>query len=82
VQTQYTPCGCSPLGKLWKQSRHYKPGDPTYWTVYTYDGLGRTTSVLAPDGASTTTYSYAGNTVTVTDPLANGRSSPWTRSAI
>jgi YD repeat-containing protein len=53
---------------LWKQSRPYKPGDPPYWTTYTYDGLGRTLTVLAPDGASTTTYSYLANTVTVTDP--------------
>jgi hypothetical protein len=68
VQTQYTPCGCSPLGKLSKQSRPYKPGDPTYWTAYTYDGLGRMLSVLAPDGGSTTTYSYLANTVTVSDP--------------
>src|SRR5207253_234313 len=35
---------------------------------YTYDGLGRTLSTVAPDGASTTTYSYSTNTVTVTDP--------------
>ena len=54
-----------------QQSMPYKPGDPVYWTVYTYDGLGRTLSVRAPDGASTTTYSYSGNTVTVTDPAGN-----------
>src|SRR6266576_3713092 len=38
------------------------------WTVYTYDGIGRTLSVKQPDGASTTTYAYAGNQITVTDP--------------
>ena len=38
-----------------------------YWTVYHYDGIGRTTSVVAPDN-STTTYQYGANTVTVTDP--------------
>ncbi|MBZ5610115.1 MAG: hypothetical protein LAP38_17780, partial [Acidobacteriia bacterium] len=38
-----------------------------YWTTHYYDGLGRTTSVVAPDG-STTSYAYAANTVTVTDP--------------
>jgi YD repeat-containing protein len=37
-------------------------------TTYSYDGIGRTTSVLSPDGASTTRYFYAGNTVTTTDP--------------
>jgi YD repeat-containing protein len=68
VDTQYVPCGCSPLGKIGRQSQPYAPGQTEYWTIYTYDGLGRTTSVLAPDGASTTTYQYAGNTVTVTDP--------------
>ena len=36
--------------------------------LYSYDGLGRTTQVVAADGASTTTYLYQGNTVTVTDP--------------
>jgi YD repeat-containing protein len=38
------------------------------WTVYSYDGLGRTVSVKTPDGASTTNYNYAGNQTTVTDP--------------
>ncbi len=39
--------------------------------MYTYDGLGRTVSVLQPDGASTTRYSYSGNQTTVTDPAGN-----------
>jgi YD repeat-containing protein len=34
----------------------------------TYDASGRTLSVTAPDGASTSTYSYAGNSTTATDP--------------
>jgi YD repeat-containing protein len=71
VQSQYAVCGCSPMGKLSKTSRPYKPGDPIYWTTYNYDGVGRTLSVVAPDGASTATYSYAGNTVTTTDPAGN-----------
>jgi len=71
VQSQYAPCGCSPMGKLSKTSRPYKPGDPIYWTTYNYDGLGRTLSVVAPDGASTSTYSHAGNTVITTDPAGN-----------
>jgi hypothetical protein len=41
------------MGKLSKTSRPYKPGDPIYWTTYNYAGLGRTLSVVAPDGAST-----------------------------
>jgi RHS repeat-associated protein len=56
------------MGKLSAQSRPYKPGDTPVWTNYSYDGLGRTLKVIAPDGFSTTTYSYAANTVTVTDP--------------
>ncbi len=68
VQTQYAPCACSPLGKVSAVSQPHAPGATAYWTTYTYDGIGRTVSVLAPDGASATTYLYAGNTVTVTDP--------------
>ena len=48
VQMQYAPCGCSPMGKLSQQSRPYKPGDPVYWTIYSYDGLGRTVAVFGP----------------------------------
>jgi RHS repeat-associated protein len=40
---------------------------PVKWTSYTYDGLGRTVSAVQPDG-STTSYAYAGNQTTVTDP--------------
>ena len=40
----------------------------TVWTVYSYDGIGRTLSTVQPDGASTTSYSYAGNSTTVTEP--------------
>jgi RHS repeat-associated protein len=40
---------------------------PVKWTSYTYDGLGRTVSAVQPDG-STTSYAYAGNETTVTDP--------------
>jgi YD repeat-containing protein len=49
-------------------SQPYVPGNTVYWTKYTYDGLGRTLRVLAPDGASTTTYGYSGNITTITDP--------------
>ncbi len=67
TDTQYAPCACSPLGKVSAVSQPYVPGATVYWTKYTYDGIGRTVSVLAPDGGSTATYVYAGNTVTVTD---------------
>ena len=68
VDTQYAPCACSPLGKLWRVSQPYAPGATVYWTTYTYDASGRTLTVTAPDGASTTHYAYQGNQTTVTDP--------------
>jgi len=45
----------------------HAPNATPVWTVYTYDGSGRTISAASPDG-SATTYAYQGNTVTVTDP--------------
>ena len=51
-----------------RQSLPHAPDGTVRWTTNTYDGLGRTMSVLSPDGASTTSYAYAGNTVTTTDP--------------
>jgi YD repeat-containing protein len=68
VDTVYAPCACSPLGKIQKVSAPYPSGQSaTNWTVYSYDGIGRTVSAVHPDGASTTTYSYSGNQTTVTD---------------
>ena len=74
VETEYTPCGCSPLGKVKRVSQPHAPGAAAKWTVYTYDGLGRTLTVTAADG-SVTTYAYAGASVTVVD--AAGK---WKRS--
>ena len=72
VDTVYAPCACSPLGKVQKVSAPYPEGQSaTNWTVYSYDGIGRTLTLTQPDGASTTTYSYAGNQTTVTDPAGN-----------
>jgi RHS repeat-associated protein len=68
VDTVYGSCGCSPTGKMIQQSLPHAPGGTPAWTTYTYDGIGRTVSVVAPDGASTTSYVYQGNTVKVTDP--------------
>ena len=64
----YGPCACSPLGKMTQVSQPYAPGATPVWTVYSYDGLGRTVKVVLPDGASATTYAYSGNTTTITDP--------------
>jgi RHS repeat-associated protein len=79
VDVQYAPCGCSPLGKLSQQSQPYAPGGSDAWTVYHYDASGRTTSVVLPDG-STTSYQYQGNVVTVTDPA--GKSKTFTMDAL
>jgi len=68
AESVYDSCGCSPLGKLKQQAVAHAPGASPAYTTYTYDGIGRTLSVLAPDGVSTTSYAYSGNTVTVTDP--------------
>jgi RHS repeat-associated protein len=75
VDTQYAPCACSPLGKLWRVSQPYAPGATPVWTTYTYDGSGRTLTVTAPDGASTTWYTYAGTYTTVHDPAGKGNTS-------
>ena len=56
-----------PLMKMYGKSMPHAPSATPVWTTYGYDGIGRTTSVLSPDGASTTAYSYQGNEVTVTD---------------
>src|SRR5713226_6855990 len=79
VDTVYAPCGCSPLGKLWKTSMPHDPNTTPIYTVYTYDGSGRTLRVTSPDG-SATTYAYQGNTVTVTDPA--GKSKTFTMDAM
>ncbi len=68
TDTQYAPCACSPLGKVSAVSLPYAPGQTPVWTRYTYDSSGRTLTIVKPDGASTTTYSYAANQTTVTDP--------------
>jgi YD repeat-containing protein len=72
ADTEYDSCACSPLGKIKRTSQPYAPnGSPAAWTTYTYDGLGRTLSVVSPDGQSSTTYLYQGNTTTITDPAGN-----------
>ena len=68
AESVYGSCGCSPFGKLIQQAMPHAPGGTPAYTTYTYDGIGRTLSVQAPDGASTTSYIYAGNQVQVTDP--------------
>jgi len=68
TETEYDSCGCSPAGKLKRTSLPHAPNAAIQWTTYFYDGIGRTTAVVSPDGESATRYSYRGNTVTVSDP--------------
>jgi RHS repeat-associated protein len=69
------------LGRAYRTSNPYRTvgsGDainpPGRWTTTAYDALSRVVSVTTPDGAAVST-SYAGNTVTVTDPAGKKRSS-------
>jgi RHS repeat-associated protein len=71
VDTYYEACACSPAGKAWKISQPYAPAGTQAFTTYTYDALGRPLTVTLPDGASKTTYSYAGNWTSVVDPAGN-----------
>ena len=56
-------------------SQPYAPGGTVYWTTYTYDALGRTTRIELPNGSGFSTYVYAGNMVTVTDPAGKWKKS-------
>ena len=67
--TVYAPIAGAPLGKVTQVSQPYPAAlSPSAWTTTTYDGLGRSLSAKLPDNLSTTTYAYAGNQTTVTDP--------------
>ncbi len=80
LNTLYETCGCTPLGKPYATSTPTNtPGTWPAYTKNTYDAIGRTLTTVAPDGASTTSYSYQGNVVTVTDPA--GKSKTYTMDA-
>ncbi|MEO8131260.1 MAG: hypothetical protein ABI822_29455, partial [Bryobacteraceae bacterium] len=82
VDTEYAPCACSPMGKLKRVSQPHLVGGTVYWTTYTYDARGRTLSVVAADGASTTTYVYSAtnDSVSMTDPA--GKTKTMTMDAL
>jgi RHS repeat-associated protein len=67
ADTIYDTCGCTPMGKPFKKSLPYAPGATPAWKTNTYDALGRTLTTVAADGSSTTTYTYQGATLQVTD---------------
>lgn len=66
AETVYASCACSPIGKVKQQAMPHAPGGAVNWITYNYDALGRTVSLVQPDG-STKTYFYLANTVRVTD---------------
>lgn len=39
------------LGRVRRQTKPYRNGEPVYWTEVEYDALGRTTKVIEPDGS-------------------------------
>jgi RHS repeat-associated protein len=74
VDSEYAACACSPTGKLYRVSQPHAPGAGAVWTTYSYDGVGRTLRVVAPDGSTATTEyltaygGVAGSFVKSTDP--------------
>ena len=71
VDRVYEICSCT--GKTEKISLPYISGDPIYWTETEYDGIGRPTKVIPPDGSPTsnyTEYKYSGVTINnITYPI-------------
>jgi RHS repeat-associated protein len=68
VGTQYDP-----IGRAYMTSNPYT-SSAQYWTTAQFDVLGRATKTLLQD-SSATTFSYATNTATVTDPAGKARKS-------
>jgi RHS repeat-associated protein len=66
VATKYDP-----LGRAFETSNPYTTS-AQYLTETEFDALGRATQVILPDN-SKTTYSYAANTTTITDPAGKQR---------
>ena len=54
-------------GRLSRQSEPYVAGGSIHWNTFTYDDLGRVTSLAAADPVASTTTSYDGLSTTVTD---------------
>ena len=44
------------MGQVSQQTRPYRSGETPQWTTVTYDALGRTKTVTAPDGSVTQTF--------------------------
>jgi len=72
AETQYDP-----LGRPYRVSNPHN-STAQYWTETRFDGLARTAMLIPPDGSpssNNTSYAYATNTVTVTDPAGKRRKS-------
>ena len=72
------------MGQVYQQTRPYRSGQTQYWSTITYDPLGRTSTVTAPDNSLTQTFyneasrpsaatSTAGETTRVQDPWGRER---------
>jgi RHS repeat-associated protein len=89
IQTQLTsdPAGTDKVdtvydavGRVITASNPYRStGDPTYGiTTNVYDGVGRVTQLIPPDGSTSANYAattYSGNSITVTDQAGKQRRS-------
>lgn len=60
------------MGRPYMTSRPYFAGQTAFWTILTYDALGRPVEVAEPDGATTMT-AFSGLTVAVIDPKGQMR---------
>ena len=72
------------MSQVAQQTRPYRSGETQYWSTITYDALGRTSTVTAPDNSLTQTFyneasrpsaasSTAGETTRVQDPWGRER---------
>ena len=78
ADTTYAAAGCMPLGMTYSVSNPYAPGGTPVYSYSYYDPRGRITSSVKPDG-STTSWTYAGPSTTVTDPA--GKTKTYLQSA-
>ncbi len=69
TKTQYDA-----LGRPYKHSNPFRPGDTLLWTQSYFDALGRVTQVKTPDNAVVLT-NYSGSATTVTDQAGKVRRS-------
>jgi YD repeat-containing protein len=68
VDYEYDAAPNAPMGRLKRVSLPHSPDQPQQWVNYTWDELGRLASRDLPGSGGTKTFSYSGNSVTVTDP--------------